>query len=247
MSANQRLERYSKIRSLLDFPNEQSPNPHQILSQMLTSEQTLNLRLTNTHQAWNLMTSEFESVAGQSIYDLPPSGANHATPGKVYFVIRSDANNATPYLPVEYDEFSALYFDQQDLSERIGTLAPERISFYRTAAQNQALKAILRPTPTGVFTYQITSYTGSLDRLYATMDGTAQVAELSDYLDLSSALVLLPYTKWSNDAAMNSDRRREIAAALNYQLERLESIVEEYIENLNQPAAARMGYWNDED
>lgn len=241
-----RIESYSNIRALLDFPDEQSPSPHQILNQMLTDEQKLNLKLTNTRQAWNLVPATITTVKGQSEYPIAsPLAGGNTSAGKVYFVVRATGKPDSPYLPIAFDDYSELDYGKMPDNPNDNLSAGEKVSFYRTGFNDPQLRAVIQPAPQGVLTYQISFYGGGFDKLYAAMNASGILAELTFYRDLQTAIALSPYAKWGNDVNFNTMRRKELRDGLMYQFSGIEKDVEEYIDQINSPVTGEMGYWNE--
>ncbi len=247
---NDRNERFSKIRSLLGFPLEQNPNPHQILNQMLMWEQNLLNRLSNTNAPWNLVLFTLETVAGQSNYPIaqPISAAQES--GKVYFVVRSTENEKSPYLPIEFEDFDRQIYENTKFYDNLNggesnNPIRERISFYRSDAQNQTRVGVITPTPETVQTYNIWFHVGSVDRLEAALNKSGSATEMTDYIDISAAMSLLPSAQWEGlSRAENMDERKSYATALAFQLSRVEPIIDEYIQNLNSPQSFDLDGWN---
>lgn len=242
-----RIERYSKVRSWLDGPYAQKPSPHQILNQMLKDEQTLNLRLTQTRTPWNLISYTLTTVSGQSTYEIEQPVAAYQNSGKVHFVVRSTGNAELPSLPVPFDDFSSQNYGQMPGDGEVNRnfTTPERISFYRQNMQDQVVNAVIQPVPQEVLTYTIWFFTGSLDRSQALMTKVGPVTELTDYLDLKTALALLSYSEWRDDDAFNDRKRQTLGASLGLQIAELEPIVDKYIKDLNAPRSFDMDHWNE--
>lgn len=246
-----RHERFSKIRSLLDFPFEQRPRPHQILNQMLIEEQTLSNRLTNTNQAWNLISFDVTTVKGQTEYPITSPVINGEQAGKVYFVVRATGKSELPFIGVPFDDFNALDYGKMADGINQKFAVGERISFYRKGGQNQQNVAVIQPTPSEALTYTISFYSGTIDRLAALMTKQAPVTEIADYIDLKAAIALVPYAEWRKDDNYNRSRRQELAAGLMFQhgaMDRpdtLAGIVNTYIKQVNSPATFDLGYWDE--
>jgi hypothetical protein len=252
MVVHDRIERYTKIGDLLDYPFEQRPSPHQRLNQMLIEEQKMNLRLGNTSQPWALVSTTITTVSGTSEYSVTQPVSSFQQAGKVYFVVRSTGNADLPYIPINFDDVDQLDYGRMPSSGSNANLSsPESISFYRENAQDQTFKAIIQPAPREVLTYQIWFFVGSLDRAHALMNQSGIVTELTDFLDLNAAMALANRCEWRKDDDFNRIRRKEVAAGLLYQLGDIKRpgdlayIVEKYIKNINAPRSFEMGFWND--
>ena len=239
-----RIERYSNIDAYLDFPYAQKPSPDQRLRQMLTVEQTMNLRLTNSRQPWNLITKTITTVAGIDTYVIDQPVSANQNSGKAYFVVRSTGNLELPNLPVPFDDFSELDYGKLPGQGWVNqTLSvSEKISFYRANMQNATINAVIQPAPQEALTYIIWFFAGSLDRSQALMTGTAGITELSDYLDLKTAASLIGRSEWRDDDIFNDQKRKTLAAGIGMQLNDLEPIVEDYIGNINHPKSFEMSH-----
>ena len=247
MAANDRTERFSKIRTWLDGSFSNKPSPHTILNQMLTVEQSFILRLTNTRATWHLIDYTLTTEEDVDTYEIEQPAAAYQNSGKVHFVLRSTDNEQIPSLPVPFDDFSTPHSGQMPAAGQVNPAlyVPERISFYRTNIQNQAIKAVISPTPQEVLTYTIWFFAGSLDRDRALMANTGPITELSDYLDLKTVFALLPYAEWRDDDQFNENKRRSLGTVIGAQIAELEPIVDTYIKDLNAPKSFDMNNWNE--
>lgn len=251
-----RLERFSKIRRLLGRPIQQKPDADQILSQMLMDEQATLLKLANTGQGWNTTVFNLAVNAGQTDYPLVWT---RDEPGKVFFVTRepdsflgysvpvrfNDMNNIDRdggVVPVDFmNEFGDGYF---------GIPSGGSISFVRRGVQGEEKYAVLNPAPTASATFKIYAFISSIDRYAAQLESSGVADELADYTDLNTTLALLPYAEWRRDDTVeninyNGNKRREIAAGIAVQLQRLTPIIDDYIRQINVPTTFEMPYWNE--
>lgn len=249
MSNSDRIERFSKIRGLLDYPDPQKPSPHQFLNQMLMTEQTFNLRLTNSRKSWNLISTTITTVAGTDVYAITQPVSLYQNSGKVHFVVRSTGNSDVPYLPIPYDDFSDRPYGIMPSTGQINAAlaVPEKIAFYRANMQNQTINAVLSPMPQEVLTYTVWFFVGHMDRAQALLAGKGPLTELSDYLDLKTSRDLLDLCEWREDPNYNAMKMKNRMATILGQLAELEPIVDEYIKSINGPKTFEMDYWNDGD
>lgn len=247
MSNQDRTERFSKIRTWLDFPYHGKPSPHSILNQMLTDEQWLLLKLGNTNRPWSLRSSTLTTVAGQSEYTVsnPISGGEYA--GKPYFVIRSTGNDNLPYLEIPFEDFSDRYYGKMMPAGVVNShlLVPEKVSFYRLGGNEQAFRVAISPTPQEVLTYTVWYQIGGVDRSTAGMDERMIVPEVTDYVDLKTTLFLLPYSQWYEDDEKNAGKKKEIAAGLMMQRDEYKPVFDQFIKDVHAPKTMEMGHWND--
>lgn len=248
-----RIERYSKIRAWIDAPIEQRPTPHQILNQMLTEEQALLLRLTNSNKPWALVSKTLTTVAGQSEYEITQPIASNQNSGKVYYIIRTTNQTDLPYISVPFDDFSSQNYGQLLPSANANDplLLPELVSIYRKDAQSQKQYVVIQPAPQSVLTYTIYFKVGSLNRSAAAMTSTGPVSELNDWLDLTAAIHLLPYCEWKDDENYNDSRRRTLAAGLADQIGDINKRgslaynVDQYLRTINSSNTFDLDYWDD--
>lgn len=242
-----RLQRYAKIRRLLNRPMEQKPDADQILSQMFMDEQAILLRLANTGQGWNV----------GDVYPLrvnPGQSEYRVDVGKVYFVTMRGGDNLNNFdLPIDFVDFNdsnagGRHFVAGDGwhldPQLVGGGAGAGIKFFRRGGESFA--SVNSNTSA---TYQIYSFASPVDRYAQSLEQSGVERELSDYTDLSSALALLAYTEWRpEDAAeninYNSARRSEISKSLAMQISRLDPVIDRYIMQINEPASIEMPYWN---
>lgn len=248
MAVHDRTERFAKIRARLGDPLPQSPSPDTQVHQMLKDEQELNLRLTNTGQAWGLMTSAFNSVAGTTEYDLTPDSKSQE-PGKVYLVIRTTNDENMPYVAVPFDDYNNMDYGKMPSGVNEALTVPEKISFYRTDFQSQVRKAVLHPTPVEALAYTIYQFIGSLDRSKASMNAVGPVTELADWLDLKSARALLSRCEWrAGDDLYNAGQYKKYQESIDWELGDVERpgslayIVHDYIKQLNGARSFDMDY-----
>lgn len=252
VAPNDRTIRFSKIRAKLGYPKAQKPSPHQILTQMLMDEQALNLAVTNTRQPSNLLPAvTLTTVAGQSEYSISQIISGGQFAGKAYFVIRETGEEELPYVPVPFDDFNQLDYGKMPAgvnSAAIAGFVPEKISFYLTGGiQGQTRKAVIQPAPQEVLHYKIYFHTGGVDPLEAAIsEQKPLLEELTDYIDLRSLVSLLPLCEWQgNTKQEDREQRKDFAAGFAFELQRLEPIVDEYIDQINQPVTGEMSLWNE--
>lgn len=243
MASRDRIERLNGIKVMLGPVFEHRPGPDEILRQMAKDEQLLMLRVTNIGQPWILSSQSVTTSEGTTEYDLA------SAIGKVYYVTRTTGDTNIPYLSVPYDDFSDLnYGNMPSVSDvNRGLYVPEKIAFYRSNAQGQGQHIVLSPTPQGAMTYTIWHFPGAQDRTTIDMDSAGPIAELSDWLDMQSALALLPGAEWSESDDKNELERRNRSRGLEKQLEKWEPIVTTYLQNIAGQRSLDLGYWNDPD
>lgn len=241
------------MRAFLDDAKSQKPSPHRILNQMLVTEQSLNLRLNNSRNPWEILSTTITTVDGTDTYSITQPISAYTNSGKVHFVVRATDDTNLPYVPVEFDDFNSQSYGEMPpvVSVNSALAVPEKISFYRTGIQDQVIKAVISPTPQGVMTYTVWFLAGSLDSAHALMSQVGPVSELSNYKCLKTAMALLPYCEWRDDDQFNIDKRKMLGAGFMLQLGDinrkgdLEHTVAGYISQLNAPKSFDMDHWNE--
>lgn len=260
MTAFDRTERYSRIKSRLGPVFEQSPSPHQIFDQMLADEQALLLRLVNTGKPWALIPYTFSTVADQTEYPLTEPVSLYQQSGKVHYVVRATGDANMPYVDVPFDDYSSLDYGRMPavtnpagnvVFENAAHPVPEKLSVYRKNAQDQTKYVVIQPAPQEVLSYTVYFFPAGIDKAHALVNQTGTVIELNEYLALKSTAALLPNAMWSEDRSVNDDERRNRAAGITAELGNVampgtwEHIVAQYIQSINAPKDFDMDHWND--
>jgi hypothetical protein len=213
---------------------------------MLTDEQWLLLKLGVKAAPWSLVSQTLNTVAGQTEYDIVQPVSGYTNSGKLHHIIRATGESDYPYLHVPFDDFSEMNYGQLPGGNTVNSLqfVAEKVSVYRAGGQEQTIRVVINPSPQSVLNYTLWFFAGSVDRSQALMTQRMAVAEVTDYINLKSAMALLPYCQWREDDVYNEEKKRTLAAGLQYQLSEFQPVFEEYIRNINAPRSFDMGMWD---
>jgi hypothetical protein len=119
----------------------------------------------------------------------------------------------------------------------------EHISFYREGTLNSTPMLKIQPMPQENETYIVTylpGYQGSTDPLVAQVN----LPEHVELLRLRMATALLPYSAWYEDEEKNRVKRKDLAMAFAYQMERKEGIYRQYIASITHGRDGMIDDWN---
>lgn len=240
-----RVENLFRIRSLLDTPWPNAPDFHRILQQTFSDEMDIMNRLNISEQAWAVNQYQLNYTPGLSEYQI-----NVSDFGRPILVVRHTTNPYVPYIPVPFDtinqkqygtiwlNFWSVYNQWYAYPETL-----EHISFWRSGTENQQFLCDIQPRPREAVTYTVTyipGYFGSDGPLNA----SPALSEHQELLRLRSATALLPYCRWTDDMAKDGERKKELAQAFAYQLERKEQIFDRYINSLTVNRMTDIQDWN---
>lgn len=235
-----RSESIAEIRNLLGEPYEGAPSLHRIIGAYLRHEGQMFLRLSNTGTAWAVKSFELVSDPDTDTYDVEASSQPIADFGKPLFVIRSTNNTNVPYVEVLFSDLRQQSYGV--IPETISDVTPagvyspsiERLSFYREGAVNPVNKVKINPVPKTAQTYTITYSVGNVGR-GDDLDSTYAIPELSAWVELHTAMSLLPYCKWDESADVNAAQKKELAAAFAFQLETVNATANDYLRDIVNP------------
>lgn len=244
----QRIEQIFRTRDLLDNPHLHKPSFHQLLRGELSCEQDLANELNNTGKPWTVATYQLNYTPGQSSYTI-----NVTDMGKVLFVVRQTNNSYIPYLPVPFSDLNEQHYGTlwgnfyniysgwggYVLSETI-----EQMAFYRTGLTNQTVEVQLQPAPQTSATYIITYLAGVINN-DDPLETIIAIPEFATLTQLRNAMALLPYCQWTEDRKEDLERKKELAQAFAYQLERKERALAEYKSSLVVPKTVEIAGWNE--
>lgn len=234
------------IRGLLDYPQPNSPSFDLLLRQEIAEERDLINETNNTGKPWAMNEYQFIFTPGIDTYSI-----NVSDFGKVLFCLRNTTNPYIPWLPVGVNDVTQMqygtllsYFygngwtQSFALSETI-----EKISFFRTGATNPIFQCRIQPMPQQSWTYRLfylPGYIGDDDPL----ETAVLMSEHVELLRLRAAAALLPYAKWSDDEAANTNRRKELMQSFEFQLTRREKNWADYRRNIDRPQTTTVDSWN---
>lgn len=196
-------------------------------------------RLNNTGRPWTVKTFEFTSEDDTDTYSV--ATGSPAVPiadfGKPLAIVKATGQSTMPYIQILFDDYN-----QQDygtIPTAVSDVTPtgifspgmERISFYREGIINPVMKMKLNPYPLTVGTYTISYLVGAIGRDDAlTVD--YGIPEHAHLVEIQNAMSQLPYAKWHEDEAMNSNKRVEMARGFAFQLEYLQPVFDHYVRDL---------------
>jgi hypothetical protein len=240
-----RTENLFRIRSLLDDPYPQRPALHQLLRQEISEEQDVLNAVNNTGKAWT--TAEYDLVLSptEDTYEISATDF-----GKPIFVVRPTGNQYQPWISVPFTDVAELDYNtiwngyQSVYTGLFGqSSTPEKMAFYRTGAVNSQYMVKVQPMPSENHTYTITylvGYMGNDDPLEA----IAALPEHAGLIQIRAAMALLPYSAWYDDEDMNQAKRKDLAGAFMYQLERKEELFDIYIRGLAHGRIVQTDDWS---
>jgi len=238
-----RAENLARLRDLLDNPQPQHPSVHQRLRAELSEERDIVNETNNSGVAWATADYQLNYIANQTKYDI-----NVDDFGKVLYVLKVTGNPYIPYLPVPFQDvtrqnYGTIWYNNNYAQAFSLEETPERMAFSRDGVLNANVVAEIQPAPQQSAVYLITylpGYIGNDDPL----ESALQLPEHCELVRLRAAMALLPYAKWSEDENENRVKRKELAAAYAYQLERKEANYRSYIKNINKPRTVTIDGWN---
>ncbi len=245
-----RIENVFSMRSLLDNPYPNAPSFHQLFRQELSEERDIVNATNLSGKPWATAEYQLNYTPNQSEYAI-----NVSDFGKVLFVVKETTNSYIPYLPVAFDDISEQQYGQiiQWMNNNYSqpfvlTEAPERMSFYRQGVVNAQYMVAINPSPQNSNVYHITylpGYLGNDDPL----ETSIQMPEHAELVRLRGAMAQLNYSKWYEDEEKNREKRKDLAAGFDYQLNikgtgGKEKMFADYIRAINIPRSTLVEDWN---
>jgi len=240
-----RIENIFRVRDLLRKPYPQSPSFHDLFRQEISEEMDIVNATNNTGIAWATAEYTLNFTPSQNVYQI-----NVSDWGKVLFVVKETTNPYIPYLPVPFDDVSAMnygtvwgWFNNSYAQAFSLTETPERMSFSRVGAVNPQITVTINPVPQQSATYILTylpGYIGTDDPL----ETAIQLPEHAELVRLRMAMALLPSAEWFSDEGANVIRRKELMQSFAYQLDRKEALFKTYIGGINRPRTVDIEDWN---
>lgn len=240
-----RIENLFRMRDLLMNPYPQSPSFHRFFQQEISEEMDVVNAALETGKPWATATYQLNYNPNSDTYSL-----NVSDWGKVLYVVRVTGNQYIPFITVPFDDVNNQHYGTvwSNYSNTYGSFfqpdeTPERMSFYRESVLNSEFKVKINPMPQEAWTYQITyipGYIGTNDPLEAAI----QLPEHAELVRLRGAMALLPSASWFEDETMNMNRRKELAQAFIYQLDRKEPLFRKYLKSIAIPKTIDLDPWN---
>lgn len=237
-----------RIRDILDSPLPDAPSFHTLFRLEIAEEQDALNELNNTSHAWTNLEYRFNYTCGVDTYPI-----NVSNFGKAIQVVRVMENCFIRYLPVPFDDFSTQSYGRilggyyggcgQNWPPLGLTDTLEHITFYRAGTLNTQPMLKINPMPSCNAEYIITylaGYQGTTDPLSASVN----MPEHVELIRLRIAMAALPYAQWFTDEEQNRIKRKDLAAAFAYQLERKEQIYKQYIASMAHPRDVWIDSWN---
>ena len=236
-----RAESISEVRNILDEPFQGAPSLHRIVGTFLRFEGQLILRLNNSGVPWAVKSFTLVSDPATDTYTLQTGSPAAAIPdfGKPLFVVKATGNTVTPYVAVPFDDlreqsYGILYQTGSDVTPWILSPTIEKLSFYREGAIDPVNKVKINPVPQTAQTYTISYAVGNVGRADALTSAYA-IPELASWVELHTAMALLPYCKWSEDVDANTNQKKELATAFAYQMDTVDRTTDIYIRDIVHP------------
>lgn len=224
-------ESLSRIAELLDYPMNNTPSLHRRYGALLRHLQNRFNELNNTSSPWAYSTENISVVADTDTYTL--TSTNFGKPLSVVTYSTDDGHIETriPFFEVQNLTFdwgqprnAASGYWQLDSSN---TFSAERVAFYRDAGTN-TVKVKFGPLPKATATYTVLYSIGDWTDDVA-LTATPLLSEHHSVFEIPAALSLLPSSKWTQDEAANIEKRKELAAAMQWELSMFEPVWLTYI------------------
>lgn len=237
-----RQQNIFRIRDGLDNPYPSNPSFHLVLKQEISEEMDIVNAAQQSGKPWAVQEYQLNYNPNQSTYTIDADDW-----GKVMYVVRETFNPYVQYIDVPFDDLGNLHYGVT-WQGWYGTLfpftqTPERMSFYREGVMDASIKVKIYPQPQQSFTYHI-GYVPGYIGTENSLESALQLPEHAELVRLRAQTALLPYAKWHEDEAANSAKRQELAASFAYQLQRKESLFDNFIRNINLPRTVTVEDWN---
>jgi len=232
----------------LDNPNPQAPDFHRMFAEEISCEQDILLSTTNAQRPWATKTYQLNYTYGQDFY--PINCTDFGKPLLVSKVLYSPYINRVnvPFNDLNSQNFGTVF---QSFNSTYGLPwnienTPEQMSFYREGILDAQIRVTIQPQPQWSGVYEIIyapSFVGDQDPLEACI----QMPELAEVVRLRCAIGLLAYCKWSEDDAMNTEKKKELRDTFQYKLSVKEPLLQRYIASITTPRDVQISSWNDWD
>lgn len=232
-------ESMSRVRTLLRDPKAQQPSDLAVLRRTLSKYQAMLNSLNNTGLAWAIGEVPLQVNQGQEDYEI--TGANNF--GKALLVESADPGNPS-HIVRQIEIFNIGNLDYNWLVPRNCAgwyAAPDgsnttalRTAFFRKEGFNSVYVRV-RPVPQlsaqYLIVYEIGDWTGN-----AGLQSELLLPEHHDLVITRIALSILPLCDWTDDEALNSNRRKELSMSLMKDEAEYSSLFEVYKRTVAQPS-----------
>lgn len=226
-------ESISRIKELLDYPQENTPSLHRIYGALIRHIQHRFNELNNTGQAWAYATENVSAVSGTETYTLTSTNF-----GKPLSVVTYSTDDSHVQRQIPFFEVQNLAFDWdyprniasgfwQYYFEANSAHSANRVAFYRDAGTN-TVKLMLRPIPQATATYQVLYSIGDWTDDVA-LTSTPLLSEHHSVFEIPAAIALLPSAKWGPDDEKNMVKRKMLSDSLRWELSMFEPSWTTYI------------------
>lgn len=242
-----RLENLARVRQYLDTPYPSRPSFAQAFQMELSVEADILNESNNSDRPWAVEMTQIN----YSPTNLPIN-ITVGNFGKPILVTRVVTNN--PYINRVVVPFQGynnqLYGTVWQMWDSFAGWAwninetPERMTFFREGVTDAQVSVTVQPQPQQAVIYEI-SYIPSRPDDDAPLEAQIQLPEMSELVQLRVATQLLPYAAWYENEDENRAKRKDLAAAFAYQLERKEKIFERYVSSINKPRDIFISSWNE--
>lgn len=219
------------VRLLLDEPRAQQPSDRAVLQKVNHYTQRLVNRVNNTGRAWTLQETTLTVAGGQDTYTLNV-GSEYGKAIDIYTVDESNPNHVERSIP--FVETQNLQFDW-GLPNNAGNWfltwngsnnTAMRMAISRSVEGDVVIRVL--PTPMLSASYVVQFSTGYFMDT-ASLDTAVLLAQHHALPETQAALSLLSRARWSDDAKADRDRRKDLAASLQFDLETFNKDFEDFI------------------
>lgn len=219
------------VRLLLDEPRAQQPSGLSVKKKVTDYCQRLINRANNTGRAWTLDETALSVAAGQDTYTLNV-GSEYGKAINVYTVDESNPNHVERSIP--FFETQNLQYDW-GLPDNVGSWMLTGDGSFHTAQRFAISRSFegdvvvrVKPTPQLACSYVFQFSTGYVANSLS-LDTTVLLEQHHAVPETQSAISLLSRCRWSDDIAADRDRRKDLAASLQYDLTTFNKDFEDFL------------------
>lgn len=237
-------ESSSAIRTLLDDPAPQNPNPRVILEHYKAEAQLLLNQAQNSSINWAVRSYLLQTADGQDPYLI--TAADFGKDVLVHTVDDTNPYHVERTIPrTTLQSREAEYFGPKKLNSASTYHTAEVIIFYR---EDNAVYASIRPVPSGSVSYKIW-YEVSLVTDGVIVLGSTPILPISHpYLQLRVARALLPYCKWTDlDWNLMREKKQELALSFSASIDEQRDAFRRYLATDRQQGVTPRRGFDDEE